>query len=287
MVYYVGVDIGGTTIKAGLVSNGKILSKAVVKTQARKGSQVVFNNIVHAIESVNTKKVKGIGVGCPGPLDYEKGIILHTPNLPFRDYKLKTKLKRKFKTKVSIDNDANCFVLAETLHGAGKGCNSVLGITLGTGVGGGIVINKELFHGRLSAGEFGHMTIDYNGEYSKCGNTGCFETMCSARAILRMTGLGGLKVESPKEVYDLAVKGNRIAKKVFAELGKNIGVGLTNLIYAFDPDVIVVGGEISESWRFFSKSMKKEIKERCLIKGNRVIKSKLKYPGIIGAANLI
>ncbi|MBS1266221.1 MAG: N-acetyl-D-glucosamine kinase [Candidatus Woesearchaeota archaeon] len=286
MSYYVGLDIGGTSIKAGLVSKGKILSKAVVKTQTRKGTKAVFRNILDAIDSVKTKDISGIGVGCPGPLDYKKGVIINSPNVPLKNFKICSKLKKRFNTKVLLDNDVNCFALGETLYGSGKDFSFVVGVTLGTGVGGAIVLDKKIYHGRSNAGEFGHMTIKYDGEYSKCGNTGCFETMCSARGILRIAGLKGLKVRSPKEIYDLATNKDKVAKKVFEEYGEYLGIGLTNIIYALDPKVIIIGGNISLAWKYFSKSMKKSISKRCMFEPSKVLKSELRFAGIIGAASL-
>ncbi len=285
--YVVGVDLGGTNIKAGLVRNGKILSKVTIKTQANKGEKAVINNIVKAINSVKTNKVKAVGIGCPGPLNYKTGVILKTPNLPFRNTHLKTILQKRLKLKVKINNDAKCFVLSEALYGAGKGCNTVVGLTLGTGVGGGIVINKKIFYGRLNAGEYGHATINFDGYKSRCGNNGCLETYVNARGILRKAGLKGIRIKSPLELYELANKGNKKAIETFEEIGFYLGVGVTNIILSFDPDIVVLGGNISNSWKFFSKTMKSTIKQRSILKGTNVVKSKMKNGAIIGAASLV
>ena len=285
--YVVGVDLGGTNIKAGLVRNGKILSKVSIKTQANKGEKAVINNIIKAINSVKTNKVKAVGIGSPGPLNYKTGVILKTPNLPFRNTHLKTILQKRLKLKVKIDNDAKCFVLSEALYGAGKGYNTVVGLTLGTGVGGGIVINKKIFHGRLNAGEYGHATINFDGYKSRCGNNGCLETYVSARGILRKAGLKGIRIKSPLELYESANRGNKKAIETFEEIGFYLGVGVTNIILSFDPDVVVLGGDISNSWKFFSKTMKSTIKQRSILKGTNVVKSKMKNGAIIGAASLV
>lgn len=282
--YVVGVDIGSTNIKAGLVREGRILSKVSVKTRADKGKRAVINNIIKAVNSVKTKKVKSIGIGCPGPLNYKTGVIIRPPNLPFRNTRLKSILQRRLKLPVKIDNDANCFALGEAIYGAGKGKNTVVGITLGTGVGGGIVINQKIFHGKLNAGELGHMTINYIGYKSKCGNMGCLETYVSSRGILRRAGLKGIRVQSPFELYELARKGNKKARQLFKETGFFLGVGITNIALAFDPDIVVIGGQVADSWRYFAPTMKKTVRQRSIINCTKIAKAKLKDVGIIGAS---
>lgn len=284
--YVIGVDLGGTNIKAALVSKGRILSKVSVKTRADRGEKTVIANIIKAIDSVKTKDVKAVGIGSPGPLNYKTGMIISAPNLPFRNTKLKSILERKTKLKVEIDNDANCFVLGETIYGAGKGSDNVIGLTLGTGIGGGIILNKKIFHGKLNAGELGHTTINYDGYKSKCGNMGCLETYVSARGILRRAGLKGIRVNSTKELFELARKDAK-AKQIFKETGFYLGVGITNFSLIFDPDVVVLGGQIADSWRFFAPTMKRTVKQRLLIKPPKILKAKLNEAAILGAASLV
>ncbi len=284
--YSVGVDIGGTNIKAALVSRGRILSKVSVKTRADKGKSTVINNIIHAIDSVKTKDVKAVGIGSPGPLDFRTGTIINPPNLPFRNTKLKQILEKKTKLKVEIDNDANCFVLGEAIYGAGKGAENVIGLTIGTGVGGGIVLDKKVYHGKLNASEFGHMTINYDGYKSRCGNMGCLETYVCKRGILRRAGLKGIRVNSPKELFDMAWKDHNV-RQVLKETGFYLGVAITNLVLAFDPDVVVIGGQIADSWRYFAPTMKKTVKQRSIVKPPKIFKAKLKESAILGAASLI
>ena len=154
MKYIIGVDLGGTNIKTGLVSSyGKIIKKYEAKTQANKGTKKVISNIIKTIDEVKSEKVFGIGIGSPGPFDYKNGIITKPGNLPFRNVPLKKIIQTKFKIKTFLDNDANCFALAEAIFGQGKKYENVVGITLGTGIGGGIVINKKIFHGRNNAAD--------------------------------------------------------------------------------------------------------------------------------------
>lgn len=284
--YVIGVDLGGTNIRAGLVLNNKIIKKVEVNTEPNKGKNIVIKNLVKAINSVMTKDVAGIGIGSPGPLNYKKGIIINSPNLPFRNTNLKRILKREFNVPVFVNNDANCFSFGEALYGSGKNYDCVIGLTIGTGVGGGIVINKKIFHGRLNAGELGHMTIKFDGRKTRSCNNGDIEEYLSTRGIMRTAK--GLNVKTPLDVYKLALCGNRKALKSFEETGFYLGIAVANFVNIFDPDIIIIGGGISNAWKFFSKSMEKTVKERCVVNKNPIIvKSKLKHAAILGAASLV
>jgi len=279
----IGIDLGGTNIKTALInSNGKILKKYEIPTETRKGTKTILDNIISAIEEVKSGNIKGIGIGSPGPLDYKRGIVTKPVNLPFRSTPLKKIIQDKFRIKTFLDNDANCFALAEAVFGSGKKYGNVVGITLGTGIGGGMVINKKIYHGRNNAAELGHMTIKYDGPKSRCGNQGCVETHVAARGIRRIFGSS-----DPYSIYKLSLQGNKKAIKTFEEMGYYLGIGLTNIMYAIDPDIIVVGGKISNSWKFFSKSMDKTVKERYFSKPCPIVKSKLEEPGILGAGALV
>ncbi|MFH0867824.1 MAG: ROK family protein [Candidatus Woesearchaeota archaeon] len=279
----IGVDLGGTNIKTALIaSDGKIIKKCEISTEAKKGTKVIINNIISSIKKVKSGKIIGIGIGSPGPLDYKKGIVTKSINLPFKNIPLKKIIQNKFKIKTCLDNDANCFVLAEAIFGSGKSYENVAGLTLGTGIGGGLVINKKIYHGRNNAAELGHITINYDGPKSRCGNNGCIETHASARGITAI-----YKGSEPYAIHKLALKGNKKAIETFEKMGYYLGIGLTNIIYAFDSDIIVIGGKISNAWQFFSKTMNKTIKERYFTKPCPIVKSKLKEAGILGAAALV
>jgi len=282
MTNLIGVDLGGTSIKTALVSKtGKIIKSYEAKTG--NTTKEIIKTIFSAIDEVKKGKIEGIGIGSPGPIDHKKGTITRPVNLPFKNVKLKKIIQDKFKIKTFLDNDANCFTLAESIFGKGKKYENVIGITLGTGVGGGLVIGHKIFHGRNNAAELGHMTIDHNGRVSRCKNHGCIETHVAARGI---TKLFDNKTE-PKEIYELAKKHNKKAKKSFDQMGSYLGIGLVNIMYAFDPDLIVLGGKISNAWEFFSKSMNQEIKSRYFLVPCPVKKSILVEPGILGAAALV
>ena len=279
----VGVDLGGTNIKAALVTNkGKTIKEYETSTEAEKGTKTVVNNIISAINEVKSGKILGIGIGGPGPMDYKKGIIANPVNLPFRNVPLKKIMEKEFSLQVFLDNDANCFALGEAIFGTGKKYQNVVGITLGTGVGGGIIINKKIYHGRGNAAELGHMTIKFDGLKARSRNNGDIEEYVAARGVRRI--FGG---SDPYSIYKLALQGNKKAIKTFEEMGYYLSVGVTNIIYAFDPDIIIIGGKISNSWKFFSKAMHKTVKERYFSKPCKIVKSNWKNAGILGAASLV
>ncbi len=280
----IGVDLGGTNIKAALVSpQGKIIKKCEIPTEAEKGEKAVISKIISSIERIKDKKIMGIGIGSPGPMDYKKGVITNPVNLPFKNVPLKKIIKNTFKAPVFLDNDAKCFTLGEAVFGSGKRYENVVGITLGTGFGCGLVINKKIYHGRGNATEFGHTTIEHDGVKSKSGNNGSIEEYVASRGI---TALFDGKA-SPKEIYSLALKGNKKAIETYNKIGHYLGVGMANVIYAFDPDILIIGGKISNAWEFFNKSMNKTIKERYFSKPCKIVKSELKDAGILGAAALV
>jgi len=284
--YIIGVDLGGTNIRAGLVLGSKVIKKVEVKTEPDKGKAIVIKNLVKAINNVMTKGVIGIGIGSPGPLDYRKGLIIRTKNIPLERVNLKKILEKKFNVPVFVDNDANCFALGEAVYGSGKKHNCVIGLTIGTGVGGGIVINKKVLHGRLNAGELGHMTIKFDGRKARSCNNGDLEEYVSTRGIMRTAK--GLKAKTPLDVYNLALKGNKKAINVFEKMGFYLGIAVANFVNIFDPDVVIIGGGISNAWKFFSKSMKKTVKQRAYVNKNPIIiQSRLKDAAVLGAALLV
>ncbi len=279
----IGIDLGGTNIKTALVTpKGKIIKKYETATQVNKGTKTVINNIISSVNKVKSGKIIGIGIGSPGPLDYKKGSITKSVNLPFKNLHLKKIIQNKFHLPTFLDNDANCFTLAEAVFGQGKKYENVAGITLGTGIGGGIVINKKIYHGRNNAAELGHITINYEGPKSKCGNNGCIETHVAARGITAIH-----KGSEPYAINMLAFRGDKKAIETYKKMGYYLGIGLTNIIYALDPDIIVIGGKIANAWKFFSKTMEKTVKERYFSNPCPIVKSKLKDAGILGAAALV
>jgi glucokinase len=284
MAFAIGVDLGGTSVKSALISDkGKIVKRSEIETEAEKGQDKVLANIYTAIKKVMIKKPIGIGIGSPGPMDYNKGIIIDPINLPFKRISLRPLIQKKFSKPSFLDNDANCFTLAEAMFGQGKKNNNVVGITLGTGFGGGLVINKKIYHGRNNAAELGHMTIDYDGINSLSGNDGAIEDLVAARGLTRVYD----GISKPKKIYESALKGDKKAMHIYKRMGFHMGIALANITYAFDPDIIIVGGKISNSWKLFQKEMHAELKKRYFSHPPKVIKSKLVDAGILGAAALV
>lgn len=192
--YVIGVDLGGTKISTALSNiDGEIISKKVVPTNAKEGESAVLNRIIMTIEDVilgggiTASEVSAIGIGSPGPLDYKKGSIITTPNLPFKNYNIVEPIRNRFKVPVFLDNDANVAVIGEYMFGAGKGKENIIYFTVSTGIGGGAILNGRAYRGNTSnALEIGHMTVNPNGPICNCGNIGCLEAFSSGTTIGKM-----------------------------------------------------------------------------------------------------
>jgi predicted NBD/HSP70 family sugar kinase len=283
----IGVDIGGTSIKAGVVDNGKILKVERVKTP-KDQDEFVFavKNVVQYLLDEFPGKITGVGIGCPGPLDVDTGMILNPPSLPHKtDLGV---LRKEFDVPIAFHNDANCFTLAEAAFGSGAGKEHVLGITLGTGFGAGLVVKGKLFVGRGNALEIAH-TIMRTNEEEKFPHLvrGCVEQYISAGALLRLAAKYELDVDDPFKIYQIATMKNEKALAVFKEFGRDLGIALTNCIHSFDPDVIVVGGAVSQAWEFFEDAMLASVEEHCLHHHCVIVKSSVADAGIVGASLLV
>ncbi|MEM4244612.1 MAG: ROK family protein [Candidatus Nanoarchaeia archaeon] len=280
----IGLDIGGTKIKAGLVEGSRVIKKIEVETKASQGRDKVVQKITRLVDLLNDKSVKGIGVGFPGMVDVKKGIVIRSPHIKcLNGFNIKKHLQKKFRKKVIISNEVKAATLAEAKYGAGVGHKNFVFITLGTGIGGGVIADGKMWCGKGNAVEIGHMTINFDGIKSTCcNNYGCFEEYASARAIQRTFG----KKINPKTIAELAEKGNKKAKEAYKEFGKHLGVGLVNIANSFDPEVIIIGGGLAKSWNLFQKEMIKTIRQREFVK-TKIAKTKLEDGGIIGAALLL
>jgi glucokinase len=286
----IGIDIGGTTIKGGLVDNGEIIKTERAKTPQDQQEFIfaVKNVIQYLMDECKATggKVEGVGIGCPGPLDCEKGMILSTPNIPQNtDLGL---LRNDFDVPVVFNNDANCFTLAEAIHGGGAGKEHVLGITLGTGFGCGFVADQKLFVGRGNAVEVAHTIIRAN-EEEKLPNLvrGSVEQYVSASALLRLAAKYDLDAADGVAIYQIAELKNEKALAVFKEFGRDLGLVLANCIHTYDPDIIVIGGAVAQSWKHFYDAMMASIDEHCLHSGTAVVRSEMVDAGIIGASLLV
>jgi len=283
-----GIDIGGTYIKAGFVDKrGKLYEHTKVLTEAKKGTNKVIENIISLIEKLGPKEIRAIGVGIPGSVDISKGVIINTPNLPLHGIHIQEILKKHFKKKVKIENDANCFGIAEAKAGNGSKFQNVLCLTLGTGIGSAMIMKKKLYKGRGNAPELGHTIIHFKGLPCKCGVQGCVEEYISTRGLLRIAKNKGLKVKDTFDIFLAAERHNRKAIQIFEIYGEILGIVLANFVNTFDPDVIVLGGQITGSWRFFNKTMTRELNKRSFIPACKVVRTEMKEAGVIGAGLLV
>ncbi|MFC1540509.1 ROK family protein [Candidatus Margulisiibacteriota bacterium] len=286
----IGIDLGGSKIAGVLTTpSGKVLMDVHIPTESRKGKAQVIKNIKKAIRTlIQSKKVriKAIGIGAPGPILYEKGIVVEAPNLPgWKNVNLKKIIKKEFRVPVFVDNDANCAALAEAWFGAGRFVRHFIYITISTGIGGGIIIDKKIYRGVTgSAGEFGHMTIDINGPKCGCGKFGHLEALASGTALKRMTGLDAISA------HLAAHQGDKKAQKAIKEIAKHLAVGIANLVNIFNPELVVVGGGLSNMWQDLIIPVKKEFRKHSLIlpaKSVKVVRAKLgTNAGVLGAAAL-
>ncbi|MBI5072077.1 ROK family protein [Candidatus Falkowbacteria bacterium] len=292
--YIIGLDLGGTKIAAGAVdTRGKVIKKITLPTEARRGKKIILKNILAAASKVWLPGVKAVGVAMAGQCDFKNGVFVSGPNFPknFKNIKIGKFLKENFRVPVYLDNDARTFTLAEAIFGAGRGFKNIIGITLGTGIGGGIVINGQLIRGKNNtAGELGHMTLDISSPYRcSCGRFGHFEALASGTALENFyKKLSGKFLPGPEIAKNILAK-DKNAKQAVAQLGKFLGLGLANLAQLLDPDLIVIGGGLSNTpalWPAALQEFKKGVIYKSL-KNTKIVRAKLKDDaGIIGAALL-
>ncbi len=297
----IGIDIGGTKIAIGLVdSKGNVLKKIKFDTVRNKSFQDAVDKIIIGLKKLGIKKVGRIGIGIAGQIDSENGIIVHSPNISSwknvpvistLENKLNREFKKKINFKIKIANDANCFVLGEAKYGAGKDLKNVIGLTLGTGLGGGLIMNGKIYKGQGYATELGHFIIEEEGRRCSCGMKGCLESYVSGRAIEDEYFKRSKKKLSALEIEQEAIKEGRKSKahNVYKEAGKYLGIGIANLINILDPDIVIIGGGLGRSDLLF-KEAKKEASKNIFFKKRKVNikKAKLGYDaGIVGAAELV
>jgi len=288
--YLIGVDLGGTKIEAGLVDlNGKVVKKIILPTEAGKGKQQVIQNIVYAVNKLRKDIIIGVGVGIPGPTDFRRGIAINPPNLPgWKDVPLKRLLEEKLRLNVAVENDAKCFALAEYKCGYEKKVQNLVGVTVGTGIGSGIIINGKLYRGSAdSAGEIGHMKIVDDGIKCGCGNIGCLEQYASGRAIERMFFEATKKRMHADEISQLA-KTNAKARAVIEKAAMYLGRGLANVAVTLSPEIIVVDGGIARIKNFVKLAEKEALNHmRILPRKVPIVESKTEDAGILGAAGVV
>ena len=297
-MYRIGIDLGGTNIAAGVVDeDNKIVAKQSVPTALPKSADGIADDMVLLLGMVCEKagisfaEIEKIGIGTPGAVNSD-GVVENDANLGFKNTPLRELLAVRTGKVVSVGNDANCAALGEQVAGAGRGTSDFIAVTLGTGVGGGIVIGGKLLSGvNGAAGEIGHMVIDKEGITCNCGNKGCFEQYASATALIRQARDAGLIVEGARGVFEAAHAGNQKAIDVVNTYVEYLAIGITNLVDIFQPEMICIGGGVAAQGEYllkplcekvasmrYTKYSEKQTEICTAILGNDA--------GIIGAANL-
>jgi len=314
--YIVGVDLGGTNIVVGAMSADGKRQHAMrsIPTSAESGAEAVADRIVGLIKDVmkatmaetgaSREDFLGVGIGAPGPLDREKGIVIVAPNLGWRNFPLRDRIAEKLHLPATLDNDANCATVGEWWQGAAQGATNVIGMTIGTGIGGGLIIDGKLFHGSSDvAGEIGHTTIDLNGRHCKCGNYGCLEAYASgpaiatrAREVLVREETASLlpamvdgKLESitAETVYKAAQQGDAVANEIVRDTARYLGAGIANLLNIVNADVVVVAGGVTQAGDTLFMPMRAEVRRRAFrpaVDAARIVPGQLPgTAGVVGA----
>jgi len=273
--HIIGIDLGATNIR-GAVVNDKDLSEIISRRIKRKGTQEqVLEDVYSLIDVLIDKNIKAIGIGVPSVVDVKAGIVYDVIHIPsWKEVHLKELLESRYKIPVFVNNDANCFALGEHYFGKGKDITDMIGLTVGTGLGAGIIINNHLYAGRnCGAGEFG--MVDYLEKN--------YEYYASGSFFQNIYGLSG------EEVFKKAKKGNEQALKLYAELGTHLGNAVKMIMYTYDTELIILGGSVALAYEFFEKAMWERISTFEFPKsiGNLKIEtSALVNSGILGAAGL-
>jgi glucokinase len=282
--YVVGIDLGGTNIVVGTVAEdgSELIGLVSEPTLPEQGSDAVVARIVRlaraSLAEARGKTIAGVGIGSPGPLDTARGLVLLTPNLGWTNFPLRDRITEALGLPATLDNDANCAIFGEWWRGAARGAEHVVGLTIGTGIGGGIVLWGEIYHGASDiAGEIGHMTIDSTGRRCKCGNYGCLEAYASGPAIAARavegveagadTSLpeyvrGDLSQITAQVVYEAAHDGDEYAREVVHDTAKVLGAGVANIINIFNPQVVVICGGVTLAGDQLFVPLRSEVKRR-------------------------
>lgn len=283
-MYYIGIDVGGMSIKAGVADiNGNVLHKTTIVTRGNYDAEYTISNDIHKLivklldeANIPEEKIAAVGIGQAGSIDSERGIINYWNNIPMKNVHVVEELKKWHKMPVFIDNDANVAALGECVFGAAKGLRNVMLVTLGTGVGSGIIIDGKIYRGEYGAGaEAGHMRIVMNGEPCTCGGRGCWEAYASVSALIRQTKAAmGKHPESMMcsiaaemgEVngitsFKAARAGDKAALEVVARYIEYVGTGLVSLQNIFRPQIFLIGGGISKEGEFLTDALEKFVQD--------------------------
>lgn len=314
--WIVGVDLGGTNIVVGLLplEGGEVLGLRSLPTDAHRGAKFVVDRMIEMIEAAiadvlreqggTRADIAGVGIGSPGPLDRKTGTVINTPNLGWRNFPLRDLIANAVNLPATLDNDANCATYGEWWLGAGRDVDTLVGLTLGTGIGGGIVLGGEIFHGCSDvAGEIGHMTIDSTGRKCKCGNYGCLEAYASGPAIalravegieagaetmLTVMVDGRLELITAATVYEAAAREDAYANEVIKDTAKFLGAGVANIINILNPEMVVIAGGVTRAGDHLFGPLRAEVRRRAFRAAEercRIVPGELPgTAGVVGAA---
>jgi glucokinase len=285
--FSIGVDLGGTNLRIAAVDEqGKLVEKVTLGTKVSLGRDHVIGDMCDAIQRMAEKfkdsaPLLGIGIGVPGIIDIQTGLLRESPNLPgWANYPVRAEIERRLKTIVILENDANVAALGEKWLGAARDFADMAMLTLGTGVGGGLVLGGAIWCGANGmAGEFGHTTVEPEGHPCGCGNRGCLEQYASATAVVRMareaisnnSGSALARAAnsdaefSAKSIYNLAIQGDEEARRIFRYVGRCLGIVLSSLVNSLNLPIYVIGGGVSSAWEAFSPAIFEELRRRSLV----------------------
>lgn len=312
MRYVLGIDIGGTNIVVGAVTEDGSRVRGLVSepTGVPEGPDAVIDRILRMARSVMgaarsedaQADIIGVGVGAPGPLNRKKGLVIFTPNLRWTNMPLRDRIGNALELPASLDNDANCAMLGEHWVGAAKGARNAVCFTIGTGIGGGIVVEGKLVHGASDvAAEIGHITIDVNGRRCGCGNDGCLEAYASGPAIARRaleaieagavsrmsTTPGGPASITAQTVFECAAAGDPLADELVRDTARYLGVGIANMLNIMNPEVVVICGGVTKAGDHLFVPLRREVSRRAFkpaVEACRIVPGQLEgTAGVVGA----
>jgi glucokinase len=313
MNYVIGIDIGGTNLVVGAVAEdgSRLLAHRTEPTRPEQGPDAVLVRLAGLARATIAEcrkvdpsgQIEGVGVGAPGPLDTRTGVLFLTPNLGWVNMPLRQRMADLVGLPTTLDNDANCAVFGEWWRGAARGCRHAIGFTIGTGIGGGIIVDGRLYHGGSDcAGEFGHTTIDPEGRHCKCGNYGCLEAYASGPAIAlrfmealssgaesRVPAMvdGDLSRITAQTVYQAAQEEDGLALEVVRDTAKYLGVGVANLVNVFNPEIVVICGGVTLAGERLFAPLRQEVARRAFkpaVQSCRIVPGELSgTAGVYGA----
>jgi glucokinase len=285
--FSIGVDLGGTNLRiAAITAEGQLLEKITLGVKVALGRDHVIGEMCDAIQRLTNQyrasgRFVGAGIGVPGIIDMETGMMRKSANLPgWSEYPVRDEIERRLGARVFLDNDAKMAAFGEKWLGAGRNVDNMVMVTLGTGIGGAIILNGKIFYGMNGmAGEFGHVTIEPNGVPCGCGNHGCAERYASATAVVRMASEAIESGQAPelaraasadpdfsaRSIYNLALQGNGDAQRIFHRFGSALGILLAGLVNTLNLEMFVIGGGVVSAWDAFAPSMFAELRDRSLV----------------------